>query len=251
MPYCRLLVCEPLPSLIAQALIVRPVRSIFKCLVQSFEPLVVTLPRAICLRSTSRERIVSPGGHRRFSTMLLFLVRRNETICCLIGFGIGVGCCILYRLISHLFTPRAIVKKASSSSIVAQCDVSVPATFFALISFVRSYQVKNVPASHESKIPCSKRTKYDHDDDDGVYVRNNHMTDEMTWSEMSSSLSNMNLLHDSYHSNSLTADSGVDCSDMPVRCFPTYSTSIDEDEDNETLLRKYDSDTALHHDSRK
>lgn len=33
------------------------------------------------------------------------LVRRNETICCLIGFGIGVGCCILYRLISNFLTP--------------------------------------------------------------------------------------------------------------------------------------------------
>ena len=34
-----------------------------------------------------------------------FLVRRNETVCCLIGFGIGVGCCILYRLISNFLTP--------------------------------------------------------------------------------------------------------------------------------------------------
>jgi hypothetical protein len=34
----------------------------------------------------------------------LFSVRRNETICCLIGFGIGVGCCVLYRIISNFLT---------------------------------------------------------------------------------------------------------------------------------------------------
>lgn len=37
----------------------------------------------------------------------ILLVRRNETICCLIGFGIGVGCCILYRIISNLLNPAA------------------------------------------------------------------------------------------------------------------------------------------------
>lgn len=40
-----------------------------------------------------------------FPTSSSFLVRRQETICCLIGFGIGVGCCLLYRWISNLFTP--------------------------------------------------------------------------------------------------------------------------------------------------
>ncbi|CAF4303675.1 unnamed protein product, partial [Adineta steineri] len=33
-----------------------------------------------------------------------YIFRRNETVCCLIGFGIGVGCCILYRLISNFLT---------------------------------------------------------------------------------------------------------------------------------------------------
>ena len=37
------------------------------------------------------------------SNQSLHLVRRQETICCLIGFGIGVGCCLLYRFISNLF----------------------------------------------------------------------------------------------------------------------------------------------------
>lgn len=37
----------------------------------------------------------------------ILLVRRNETICCLIGFGIGIGCCILYRIISNLLNPAA------------------------------------------------------------------------------------------------------------------------------------------------
>ena len=66
----------------------------------------------------------------------------------------------------------------------------------------------------------------------------------MTWSEISSSLSTVHLLQDSYHSNSLTADSGVDCSERSKRPYH-YN------DDDETLLRKYDSDTALHHDRRK
>lgn len=76
---------------------------------------------------------------------------------------------------------------------------------------------------------------------------------EMGWSDMSSSLSTMNLLQDSYHSNSLTADSGVDCSEIPIRSHHSRYTEYieDADDDSESLLRKYDSDTALHHDRRK
>ena len=69
------------------------------------------------------------------------------------------------------------------------------------------------------------------------------------WSEISSSLSTMNLLQDSYHSNSLTAaDSGVECSDVPTRSHPLIDDGEDE---GDSFLRKYDSDTALHHDRRK
>jgi hypothetical protein len=52
----------------------------------------------------------------------LFLVRRNETICCLIGFGIGVGCCILYRLISNFLTPPS--TSLSNNTISPKRDVS-------------------------------------------------------------------------------------------------------------------------------
>jgi hypothetical protein len=31
------------------------------------------------------------------------LVRRNEAICCLIGFSIGIGCCLMYRWIRNTF----------------------------------------------------------------------------------------------------------------------------------------------------
>jgi hypothetical protein len=86
------------------------------------------------------------------------------------------------------------------------------------------------------------------DEHDHHAVKSN--SNDMIWSELSSSLSTVNLLHDSYHSNSLTADSGVDCSELPVRYYQRYTDMIDDD-DNETLLRKYDSDTALHHDRRK
>lgn len=33
----------------------------------------------------------------------LILVRRNEAICCLIGFSIGIGCCLMYRWIRNTF----------------------------------------------------------------------------------------------------------------------------------------------------
>ena len=103
----------------------------------------------------------------------------------------------------------------------------------------------------------------------------NNLSDETTWSEMSSSMGTVALLQDSYHSNSLTGDSGVDCQDISTikssrnetRLQNTTTTStipiIDDDEDDEddesfihysnngpntTLYsgaRKYDSDTAL------
>jgi ABC-type thiamine transport system ATPase subunit len=47
----------------------------------------------------------------------IILVRRNETICCLIGFGIGVGCCILYRLISNFLTPSSSTTSISNNSL--------------------------------------------------------------------------------------------------------------------------------------
>jgi hypothetical protein len=145
------------------------------------------------------------------------LVRRNETICCLIGFGIGVGCCILYRLISNLFSASS---NGTSSSSAVQREASVTMKSSDRIS----------PASES---------------------QHRSEGDEMTWSEISSSLSAVNLLHDSYHSNSLTADSGVECSELPARYHQRYADLTDNDDDNETLLRKYDSDTALHHDRRK
>ncbi len=55
---------------------------------------------------------------RQFNEMdFLILVRRNETICCLIGFGIGVGCCILYRLISNFLTPSSTTTSISTNTL--------------------------------------------------------------------------------------------------------------------------------------
>ena len=51
------------------------------------------------------------------STELIILVRRNETICCLIGFGIGVGCCILYRLISNFLSPTSSTTSISNNTL--------------------------------------------------------------------------------------------------------------------------------------
>jgi hypothetical protein len=94
-----------------------------------------------------------------------------------------------------------------------------------------------------------------------------HLSDEMTWSEISSSLGGtVGLLHESYHSNSLTGDSGVDCHEIstikssrqPLNDTTTTTIPItdDYDDENESFItysthgifsgpRKYDSDTAL------
>ena len=48
---------------------------------------------------------------------MILLVRRNETICCLIGFGIGVGCCILYRLISNFLSPSSSSTSISNNTL--------------------------------------------------------------------------------------------------------------------------------------
>ncbi|UJR10245.1 hypothetical protein I4U23_014456 [Adineta vaga] len=139
-------------------------------------------------------------------------VRRNETICCLIGFGIGVGCCILYRFISSFLT--------SSTNIISPYDVKT-----------------TKPTIPERKRERSISIKYETENRE----RSNTNSDEMTWSEMSSSLSTVNLLHDSYHSNSLTGDSGVDCPEIPMRSHQHH--------DDDT--RKYDSDSGIHHDTQK
>jgi len=155
-------------------------------------------------------------------------VRRNETICCLIGFGIGVGCCILYRLISNILTPSSTINtNNTNSSLISQHEAKTSIT-------------SNVTDTKRERLI---KAKHKHDD----YIRNNNNSDEMTWSEMSSSLSTVNLHQDSYHSNSLTADSGVDCTEIPIRNHQRYNDSMDYDEENETLLRKYDSDTAINH----
>ena len=107
-----------------------------------------------------------------------------------------------------------------------------------------------------------------------------HLSDEMTWSEISSSLGTVGLLQDSYHSNSLTGDSGVDCQeistirssrnqahlhDLTTTSITTADTNPsaiidDDDDDDESMInystngtnalhysgsRRYDSDTAL------
>jgi hypothetical protein len=51
---------------------------------------------------------------------------------------------------------------------------------------------------------------------------------------MSSSLSTVNLFQDSYHSNSFTGDSGVDCPEISAENHPH------SDDENEIFLRKYD-----------
>jgi hypothetical protein len=40
--------------------------------------------------------------------IFLSIVRKNEAICCLIGFGIGIGCCIVYRWFKNTFFSMAV-----------------------------------------------------------------------------------------------------------------------------------------------
>jgi hypothetical protein len=102
----------------------------------------------------------------------------------------------------------------------------------------------------------------------------NNLSDEMTWSEMSSSIGTVAFLQESYHSNSLTGDSGVDCQEISTikssrnqqrlhditttSTIPIIDDDIGGDDDDESFIyhstngtsfytgpRKYDSDTAL------
>jgi len=236
-------------------------------------------------------------------------VRRNETICCLIGFGIGVGCCILYRLISNFLSPSSSTPSISNN------------TLSSLSNNKRDAKISHMGQEHSSfssngneitvtytKRPRSstilKRTtpeilnkttddkshyqQYSIDSDrepllglpidkHHEYIPNknlltNNVSDEMTWSEISSSLGTVALLQESYHSNSLTGDSGVDCQEISTiktsrnqqRVHDISTTSaipvLDDDDDDESFMnystnginttiysgpRKYDSDTAL------
>lgn len=142
--------------------------------------------------------------HSFLSNLMDFLfsasnVRRNETICCLIGFGIGIGCCILYRILTNYFTPISHVKSTKHSK----------------------RDILNVQ---------QETLKHEYEDDS----QNTPLSDEMTWSEMSSSLSTVNLFQDSYHSNSLTGDSGVDCPEL------AHDNQPHTDDEHEIFSKKYD-----------
>jgi len=132
--------------------------------------------------------------------VIIEYVRRNETICCLVGFGIGVGCCILYRIISNLLTSSTKIRP----------------------SIISKYDVKTTL--------LNSNIKQEYNDDSS----NNPISDETTWSEMSSSLSTFNIFHDSYHSNSLTGDSGVDCPEILTE------NQANSDDEHEIFLKKYD-----------
>ncbi|CAF2379989.1 unnamed protein product [Rotaria sp. Silwood2] len=278
---------EPLYVIIPNIFIIRPIRILLNYYIKPAKFLVVILPRNIWNK-----------------------VRRNETICCLIGFGIGVGCCILYRLISNFLTPSS-----SSTTSISNNTLS------SLSNNIRDAKTSQMGQEHSSlssngneitvtytKRPRSSTTLkrtipdrintttandkchyqlYSNDSDRepllGLPIDKHHisipnknyqtsqLSDEMTWSEISSMGTSV-LLQESYHSNSLTGDSGVDCHeistiklshsqqhnpDVTTITNPIIDNDYDENEslinysinDTNTLLhsepRKYDSDTAL------
>lgn len=277
--------------------------------------------------------------------LILILVRRNETICCLIGFGIGVGCCILYRLLSNFLSSSSSTTSISTNTLSSlsnkKRDVSIPIASLIKLKHVSYCRCKKVieyilfiqaKTSHmgqehsayssngnEITVTYTKRPRssttvkrtvipkcetdstnksqfqsYSIDSDRepllGLPINKHHqyipsksLTDDTTWSEMSSSIGTIALLQDSYHSNSLTGDSGVDCQEISTikssrhqtQLHNTTTTTIpiidDDDDDDESFLhdanhpvnstlysgnRRYDSDTALSrgvilHDTRK
>jgi hypothetical protein len=135
------------------------------------------------------------------------------------------------------------------------------------------HSINGVDLNREPLLGLPIDKHYDHIPTKNLTV--SHLSDEMTWSEISSSLGTAGPLQDSYHSNSLTGDSGVDCQDMSTmasiryhhRFNDTTTTTTttnplldDDDDDDESLLnystngmtslfhcgpRRYDSDTAL------
>lgn len=297
----NMIACEPLYIIIPNLLIVRPSRLLFNYYIKPAKFLMIVLPRNIWRQ-----------------------VRRNETICCLIGFGIGVGCCILYRLISNFLAPSSSSSSSTTATLLSNHTVST------LSNNKRDVQASLMGQEHSSlsstghevtvtytkrprptlfkrttpercstsSLPSGKTPRSEphpndgdqqHDADcepllglpidkhhDYVPTKNltsSHLSDQMTWSEISSSLGTVGHLHESYHSNSLTGDSGVDCHDISIvkssrvhhpRFNDTATTMplMDDydDDDSESLMnyttngmthlsqygpRRYDSDTAL------
>jgi len=100
--------------------------------------------------------------------------------------------------------------------------------WFTPISHIKSTKrdVKQIENVHQETL-----LKHDYDDDS----QTTPLSDEMTWSEMSSSLSTVNLFQDSYHSNSLTGDSGVDCPELAANDHQTHL-----DDEHEIFSKKYD-----------
>lgn len=43
-------------------------------------------------------------------------VKRNEAICCLIGFGIGIGCCLMFRWLKNTFFKMNLITTTTSTS---------------------------------------------------------------------------------------------------------------------------------------
>ena len=107
------------------------------------------------------------------------------------------------------------------------------------------------------------------DNSNKIFIPTN-FNDDMTCSDMSSSVGTREeLLQDSYHSNSITGDSGVDCHEISMIKSYHYQQylnnttikTIKNDDENRSLMnsstnetttilvhsepRKYDSDTAL------
>jgi len=240
------------------------------------------------------------------------IVRRNETICCLIGFGIGVGCCILYRLISNFLcspssstTATSIANNTLSSLSNTKRDAKTSHMGQEHSSFSSNgneitvtYTKRPRSSTTVKRTTPSNTTITDNNEKErspidpnrepllGLPITKHHesipnrnlsltnYSDETTWSEMSSSIGTVALLQESYHSNSLTGDSGVDCQDISTikstrtqqRFHDLTTTSTipivddDDDDDDESFMnysthpingtlyvnsRKYDSDTAL------
>ncbi|CAF0871128.1 unnamed protein product [Didymodactylos carnosus] len=178
-------------------------------------------------------------------------IRRNETICCLIGFGIGVGCCLLYKLISNFLTPEHKNSKQRDAQTMGQEQSysSEIAVSYSKRPRPRTTDNTSHPVAiskheqhREERIVCDRcRHQASEQENDceplvGLPITKYHhehyelkSSNPMTWSEISSS----DLL-ESYHSNSI-GDSGIESNPTGSRSKLTTKNNKKKENMNSTL----------------
>ncbi|CAF1269935.1 unnamed protein product, partial [Didymodactylos carnosus] len=193
--------------------------------------------------------------------------RRNETICCLIGFGIGVGCCLLYKLISNFLTPEQKNNKQRDAQTMGQEQSyrSEIAVSYSKRPRHRATHNSITTSSSENTHHPVESSKHEQQQQEETIIcehchhqitgqendrepllglplsKNRHQhyelksSNPMTWSEISSS----DLL-ESYHSNSI-GDSGIESNSTGSRLkLSTKNNNSNNNDNMNYTLDNYD-----------